>query len=82
MPVPGKDFDASALFASNPACESEEQYGADHDETNSHVKGVQADERVVRRAKKICGDGESVFVDQAVPFLAGAVKKEAAEKEC
>ncbi len=45
------------------------------------MKGVQANQRVVRCSKKVRGDSQPVLVDQAVPFLARAVQKEAAKSD-
>src|ERR1700688_286078 len=82
MPVQGKYVDASRLLRSNAPCQSEEQHNAQHDQSSGNVKGVQANQRVVRCSKKIRRDGEPVFVDQAVPFLPSAVKKEPAQNDC
>src|SRR5258708_17751831 len=40
---------------------------------------MQANKRVVRGAKKICRNGQPVFVNQPVPFLASAIEKECAQ---
>src|SRR5580698_2699814 len=45
------------------------------------MEAVQADERIVSCAEKICGDGQAVIVDQAVPFLRGAEEKQSAEND-
>src|SRR6202047_2373060 len=76
MPVQGKHVDASRLLRSNAPCQSEEKHDAQHDQSSGNVKAVQANQRVVRCSKKVRGDGQPAFVDQAVPFLAGAKQKE------
>src|SRR5262249_46485273 len=76
MPVQGEHVDASGLLRANSASKREEQDNAQHDQPRDYVKGVQANQRVVRCSKKIRRDGQPVFVNQAVPFLASAVKKQ------
>src|SRR5262249_17383635 len=79
MPVQGKYVDTSGLLRTNSACEPEEQHNAQHDQSRDDVKGMQANQRVVRRSKKVRGNGQSMFGDQSVPFLASTVKKEGAK---
>src|SRR6202795_3655085 len=81
MPVHGKHVDASRLLRSNAPCETKEQHNAQHDQSSGNVKGVQANKRVVRSSKKIRGNGQPVFVDQAMPFLARAAQKEGAKSD-
>src|SRR5215469_11716572 len=78
MPVHGQHLDASRLLRRNATCQPEKQHDAQQDQSNSHVRGVQANQRVVRCSEKVRRDGEPVFVNQAVPFLAGAVQEEGA----
>src|SRR6267142_953933 len=40
---------------------------------------MQANKRVVRGSKKICRNGQPLFVNQSVPLLAGAIEKECAQ---
>src|SRR5579862_2983782 len=81
MPIQGKYIDASRVLRSDAPCQSEEKHDAQHDQSSSNVKGVQANERVVCRSKEIRGNSQPVFVDQAVPFLARAVQKEGAKSD-
>src|SRR5258708_797633 len=76
MPVQGKYVDASRLLWSDATSKPEKQHDAQHDQSSTHVKGMQANQRVVRCSKKIRGNSEAVLVNQAVPFLASAVQKE------
>jgi hypothetical protein len=76
VPVHGKYIDASGLFPANSARQAEEKHDAKHEQANRDVSSVQTDERVVGRSKKVSGDGETVLIDQPVPFLAGAKQKE------
>src|SRR6516165_11233808 len=78
MPVHRQHVDASRLLRPNTTRQPEKQHDAQQDQSNSHVRGVQANQRVVRCSKKVRRDGEPVFVNQAVPFLAGAVQEEGA----
>jgi len=50
-----------------------------NDQSSRNVKGMQANKRVVRGSKKICRNGQPVFVNQLVPFLASAIEKECAK---
>ena len=77
MPVHGKHSDASGLILAYAARQTEEQHDDEHDQTGREVKSVQADQRVIGRSKEVGGDGQPAFVDQPVPFLARAEKKDA-----
>ena len=53
---------------------------AEHEQTDRDVSGVQTDERVVGRSKKIRGDCQTVFVDQPVPFLSCAIEEQSTQR--
>src|SRR6266403_2149317 len=76
MPVQGKYVDASRLLWSDATSKPEKEHDAQHDQSSTHVKGMQANQRIVRCSKKVRGNSEAVLVNQAVPFLASAVQKE------
>src|SRR5262249_1963252 len=81
MPVHGQHVDAGRLLGPNATCQPEKQHDAQQDQSDTHVRSVQANQRVVRCSKKIRGNGQPVFVDQPVPFLTSAVQKETAEND-
>ena len=79
MPVQGKHFHARGLLRPDAARQAKQKHDGEHDQTHGDVEGVQADERIIGRSEKVGGDGQPVFIDQAVPLLAGAEQKETAE---
>ncbi len=62
--------------------EAEQRNGAEHDESDGDVKGVQANQRVIGGSKRFVEMVSPCVVDQAMPFRAGAVEKERTEKKC
>src|SRR5208337_185752 len=82
MPVHGKHLDTSRMLPTYTSSQSEEQNDDQHEQTYCDVKGVQTDQRVVRRAKKIRRDCETVLVNQPMPLLAGAEQEETTQHNC
>src|ERR1700690_428004 len=80
MPVHREHFDVTGLLHSHPATKSENRNGREHDQTCGDVKRMQADQRVICRSEKIGRDRQPVFVDQAVPFLRGAIKEQSTQR--
>src|SRR3974390_3203192 len=81
MPVHGENLHAQRVLRTNAAGDSEQQDRQQHDQADSNVEAVQADERIIGGAEKIGGDGETLVVNQVVPFTAGAQEKEAPEED-
>ena len=52
-----------------------------HEQANNDVRGVKAHQGIERGPKKIGSEGESVFVDQPVPFDSGKSDKAGSQKD-
>src|SRR5262245_8712675 len=81
MPVQSQHVDALRVIAPYLARDSERQHDGHHHETGGDVSRVQTDERVVRRAKEIRRDRQTVLVDEPMPFPTGAIEKCRAQQE-
>src|SRR3984893_11981935 len=79
MPVHRKHFHARRLLRPDAASQAKKEYDAKHYQTRGDVKTVQPDKRVVSGSKKVGRNGQSAFVDQPMPFLAGSEEKQTAQ---
>src|SRR5262249_45152798 len=82
MPVHRKHFHTTHLIRTDTTCQTEQQHDAQHDQACADVKGVQTDQRVIGRSEKVCGNRQSVLIDQPVPLLCSAVHEGASEHDC
>src|SRR5712671_4880379 len=75
MPINGQYLDTFGVvgFYSSQQCES--HYQKQCHETYDHVRSVQTNQRVEGGAKETAADGETVVVNQSLPFAARAEKK-------
>src|ERR1700722_20880970 len=70
MPIQRKDVRPLAVLWFHFAQESENHANDENDQTRGDVKRVQADKRVIRRAKKIRAYGQVLFENQVLPLTA------------
>src|SRR5882757_8856314 len=81
MPVHGKHVDASGLLLPYSPRQTEEKHDSEHQQTYRDVRRVQTDKRIVCCAKKIGGDGQTVFVNKPVPFPHCAIHEKSAQHD-
>src|SRR3974390_327038 len=81
MPVHRKNLHTQRVSGTNAAGEAEKQNDQEHDQADGDVEGVQADEGLVCGAEKVRRDGETLVVNQVMPFAAGAEEEEAAQQD-
>src|SRR5262249_34693210 len=82
MPVQRQHVDTTGLIRTNTAGQTEQQRDQKHHKTGSHVKGMQADERVIGGTKEVGRNRQAVVVNQPVPLLRRAVHEETAQNYC
>src|SRR5262249_1569517 len=75
MPVQREHIQAFSVLLLHSGCKGEYHHGEQTQQAYTHVEGVKTDERVIRRAKKIRGDGQAHLVNQAMPLTSGADQK-------
>src|SRR5215471_17470131 len=75
MPVEREHIQAFSVLLLHSGRQGEYHHGEQPQEACAHVEGVKTDERVISRAKKICGDGQAYPVNQAMPLASGADQK-------
>src|SRR4029450_3628402 len=62
------------------AAQTEPEHQAQHQQSNRHVPGMKADQRVVRGAKEVGPDGEVVAVAEIGPLARRGAEEERAER--
>ena len=81
MPVHGESIDVRRVLLLNFTEESQKQNSDQTYDANSDVKGVKTYKGVVRGAKEIGTDRETLVVDKMMPFAAGCNEKNRTEEQ-
>ena len=68
MPIKGDDAEALTLPRVDPTEERKDEDRGKKKQSHYDVGRVKSDQGVERRAKEVCADGQSVMIDQLLPF--------------
>ena len=79
MPIHGKGVDVFRMLLLDPMKQSEKQNREKADEPDGDVERVESNKGVIGGTEEIGGDGESLVVDEVMPFATGSDKKDRAE---
>src|SRR3984885_8537344 len=61
-------------------CKRKRESEREHDKTDYYVGRVQADQRVIRRAKEVGLDGEAFIVNEVIPLFGGGGQKDGSQQ--
>ena len=75
MPVPREHLDVLGVRLRHVSAQAQDQDQSKQDQTDDHVTGMQADQRVEGRPEKISADRQVIFKDQPLPFQSGGAQE-------
>src|SRR4030095_15644674 len=81
VPVPGDELDALGMDGLEDAGACEDEAEAQHEESENHVRRVQADERIERGPEEIRTDREAPLDDEVVPLTRRAPQQRGSARD-
>ena len=81
MPIDRKYFKTLGVFHLHSAEQSKRQSKSQHHQPDDDVRSVQPHQRVESSTEQICVNGQTVLIDELIPFPGRAGKKNAAQQD-